>query len=111
MKESEIAAAVIRGEHLVVGEFRSGKVEVIKYRDKTTRAAMEFSAIRYNVEFAGEAVKVTERVPEGTQVTPEYIAAWKPPFPKGTAVVLRVVTWVTAKGDTSASGKLESISK
>lgn len=100
----EVLQRVQNSEPLLIVEYRSASVDVIKWRDKTTGKEMTFTKITHGVELGPKAVTVSERVPEGLDVS-----KWVQSIPKGAKAVLFLETLTREKGITSASGTLDQI--
>lgn len=104
MTDEEFLKRAKAGELIAIGEWRSSKAEIIKWRDHQTGRAMEAPNLKHNVEFAGTPVAVGERVAEGTKLEDIHVS-----FSKGDMVVLSIETISRTKGLMSATGRLERL--
>lgn len=101
IKEKELLPKVLSGGPLLVGEFRSQKVEQIKYLDQKTNKPAVFLKVTINLEVgeAAEPVAVEVRMPrdltEPSQVSLGLV--------KGNRVAARLSSLRKEKGSTSAS--------
>ena len=102
MKKQELIDGIIAGKFLALGEYRSGKVDRIDYRDNKTGQAKTFMKITHHVEVGSMPVIFSEKIPDG--VSPESI---KIPHVKGKMVVCSIQSLSTEKGVTSARGSIE----
>jgi hypothetical protein len=105
MKIDEAIKRWQSGERLLFGEYRASKAEVIKYRDKTTRAITSMSVLRHTVEVGPDSVVVNERVEDDFDA--EH---YKSPFAKGQKVIVHLDSLVIEKGIPQARGKITAIS-
>jgi len=90
-----------RGEKVLLCEYRFGKGERIKYRDKVTQKAAEFATIRHTVEVGDSSFIVGERAPENFDEN-----AYKSPIAKGTKCLLRYERFTVTSGVGQFSGTL-----
>lgn len=114
MKANEVMGLLQSGKPLVMGEYRRVKAEVIRWRDKQTRAAMEAPSIRYTVETPDETFEVSrfQEIPDGKtadQMVAEFVAA-KPEFQKGQRVVVEIHRWEPQNGVVRCRGVLHPVS-
>lgn len=104
MKKSELTAKVLSGEPLVCVEYRTGVVETISYRDKSTGRAASFSKVTHNVEAGSRNITVSERLPDGADP-----AKWVQTIKKGAPAVLILEGLSRERGIWQASGHLEPL--
>lgn len=71
------------GERILIGEYRFGKAETIKYLDKLTRKPSSFTSVKHTVEIGSESFQISERVAEGFDVS-----SFTAPMPKGAKCVV-----------------------
>jgi len=102
--ESELIAQILQGGIWAIGEYRLGKADVIKWRDKTSGKAMEGVVARHTIECGAEALVFSPRLPEGYAV-----ADFGPLLPKGTKCALQVNRVEVDKGNTTVSGTLHEV--
>ena len=102
IKEKDLLAKILTGsEPILVGEYRSQKVEAIKYLDKQTNKESVFLKVTANVEVGSDCapVSVEVRMPRGL-TDPASVSLG---LSKGNRVAVRLAKLVTEKGVTSAS--------
>jgi len=92
------------GKLVAVVEYRSSVVEHIAYRDKVTGRALSFDKITHNVELGALSIAVSERAPEGLDIT-KYV----PPVKKGTVCLWHVDSYARQNGAYRGSGVLEAL--
>jgi len=106
MKTSEIINALNKGGMFSVAEYRGGKAETVKYRDKVTTKAAEFSQILHNLESGNDMFVMQERLPDGAEV-----GKFEPPFKKGQKVFIKVETVEKVQGFLRATGTMTALSE
>jgi hypothetical protein len=106
MKKAELVTKVMAGEPLVVVEYRTGAVETISYRDKTTGRAASFSKVTHNVEAGPKNITVSQRL--GDDQDPK---AWVQSIKKGSMAVLILEGLRRERGVWSADGHLEALTE
>lgn len=104
MKKSEVLAFLEKGGIYMIGEYRSSKVDEVKYRDKVTGKGAKFASHLHVVETGDTTVTVQDRVEEGVDV-----ATLKPLFAKGTKVLVRVDSLERVQGFHRATGAMSPI--
>lgn len=87
-----------------LGEYRGGKAETIKYRDKLTGKTAEFSQIGHNLESGNDMFVLQERLGDGA--SPKDFV---PPFKKGAKVLVRLDTVERVQGFLRATGHMLTI--
>lgn len=102
MTKSQLMERVLAGEPLVLVEYRHSNAEIIKWRDKETKQALEAPTLRHTVETSRGSMAVQERVADS--FNPQ---AYTPPFKKGQKAVLKFTVWQSQKGAVTANGILE----
>ena len=102
MQIKEAQSKWATGEKLLVAEYRGGKIESLKLRDKDSGTVTERVIVRHQIEFGSDAVSITEWQPAGT--LPTAIAM---PFKKGDRVIFHLYSLSNVKGVLSAQGTLE----
>ena len=102
MKKAEVLPKVLNGEPLMIVEYRSSNAETIPWRDKETGRAINLNLLSHNVEAGTRTIRVSERVPEGTDLT-----KYEAPFKRGQLCVLHLEEFGREKGSFTARGKME----
>lgn len=103
-KKSEIMDRVMRGERVIICEYRSSKMENIAWRDKESGKAMSAAVIRHTLESGPDSVTVNERTAADFDSS-----KWVAPAKKGQLVALHFTEFKTERGLMSARGTLEII--
>lgn len=88
---------------VVVAEWRSVKVDVVKFTDKKG-GRREAVVARHGVEVGPVQMVISEWLPDGTK--PETVSI---PFKKGEMVILNVTEYTTSNGQALARGILERL--
>ena len=104
MKKVELLPKMMSGEALLVVEYRFSQGEVIPWRDKETGRAVNLQLLSHHVEAGYRSIRVSERVPDGTDVT-----NYESPFKKGQQCALHLDGFSREKGNYSARGRLEAL--
>jgi len=106
MKLSQVGAAVISGELLIVGTYFSGRVQRINVRDKqsTTGARKDLLITKEVVMTEKEPITVSRFLPDATLETEK---GWKPSAERGNKVIVRVTGFQEDLGNKSANGTIE----
>lgn len=86
-----------------VAEWRSVKVDVVKFTDKKG-GRREAVVARHGVEVGPVQMVISEWLPDGTK--PESVSI---PFRKGDIVILNVTEYTTSNGQALARGILEKL--
>jgi hypothetical protein len=101
MTIEQAVEAFKNGEKLMLCEYRHGKAERIKYRDKVSGKAAEFVTIRHTVEVGNDSFIVGERVPDDFKE-----ADYKPSIAKGSRCALKFERFQVQNGVGQFSGIL-----
>jgi len=104
MKKADALKRIGDCEPIILAEWRSHKVEVVSYRDKTTGRPMVFKKVLHNLECGSRPVTLTERMADDADEH-KYL----PPFKKGQTVALMLETMTREKSAFSATGTLELV--
>ena len=104
MKIKDAVAAFLAGDLIMVAEYRNHRAEQLHWRDKESGRQMEGPANNHGVEVGSVQVRVSERLPDGADVT-KVVS----PFKKGQRVLLRVTDLARVKGNMVAKGTLEPL--
>jgi len=102
MKQDEIMKHVLNGSPVVVVEYRSFKIETIRYTDKKTGSAVQKPMIKHGIEMGEQQATITEWLPDGVILTDV-----RPNFKKGDKCVLTIQGVEQVQGFASIRGKLE----
>lgn len=101
MKQDELIKRVLAGEPLIVVEYRSFKIDAIRYRDKQTQQTVARNIVKHGIEMGDAQVSVTEWLPDGTD-----LKTVNPAFAKGEKCVLKLRGMEPQQGFYNASGEL-----
>lgn len=101
MNKQQIADAILAGKPVVVVEYRSFKIDEIRYNDKKTGARVKRDIVKHGLELAGKPCVLTEWLPDGTNL--EII---KPQFRKGENCVLEIEELAGDRDTLTARGSL-----
>jgi len=93
LTEDQAVEMFKRGEKVILAEYRFGKAEHIKYRDKKTGQPASFTTVRHTVEVGDASFLVSERVPEGFKVE-----EFHSDIPKGARVLLKFEKFTVQNG-------------
>jgi len=106
MKVSQVGAAVIAGEILIVGQYFSGRVQRITVRDKqsTTGARKDLLISKEVVLTKKEPITVSRFLPDATLETEK---AWVPMAKQGDTVIVKLTGLQEDLGNKSANGVIE----
>lgn len=99
IKIDDASKMFLRGDTVVIAEFRSYKCEDRTWRDKQTGRATTGTFLFHSVEIGSRACSFVERPPDGVT---EANYQW--PYSKGQRVLIRLDSMVTEKGHTSIRG-------
>jgi len=102
MKQDEIMKNVLNGVPVVVVEYRSFKIETIRYTDKKTGSAVSKPMIKHGIEMGDQQATITEWLPDGAVLTDV-----KPHFKKGDKCILKIQGVEQIQGFASIRGTLE----
>jgi len=94
---------VFAGERLLVGDYRLGKAEAITYRDKSGKTANAV-VLRHTLECGNDVIAVSVFADDSVKAE-----TWKPPFAKGTKVVVRLESLVIDKGTITVRGDIQPL--
>ena len=109
MKEMTMKEAqdlFLKGEKILLCDYRFGKAEVINYRDKTDGKAKSFTTVRHTIEIGDASYQVSERVPEGFDA-----ANYKPTISKGQRCVLLFDRFAVQSGVGQFGGTIVPVAK
>jgi len=104
MKKEELLKRLEAGECLLVGEYRRGLAETIKWRDKVTKEQLQAPTVRHTIETATKSLTLNERPVEGFKVED-----WKQTIPTGTRVVVLVTQYQVQGGAVAVRGTCEPL--
>lgn len=105
MKQKELLDQVLKGNPVMVVEYRASEPEVVRFRNKETGSQEEIKKLTHTVEAGNTSFKVSERV--NGDFHPEN---YQSPFKKGTICVLHIESYSRDKGfNRVASGRLEAL--
>lgn len=107
IKQAEATAEFLAGKFVVVGEYRASSAETVNYRDKTTGRAASMESLRHTVETESGSFALDERVPDGAKASDVLASMKAAGLVKGSRVLVRLTSFLTQKGVTSARGTLE----
>jgi len=98
----EIQSRVLKGESLMVAEYRQTQIETVKMRDKVTGASRSSTVLRHGLETHKEQVSLSEWLPDGSD--PKNI---KLPASKGQMVVVVLTSMTRERGLLTIGGTME----
>jgi len=104
MTEQELLGRMMTGGVWAVGEYRNGKCESIKWRDKTSGKSMEALVGRHTIECGADTVTFSPRLPEDYRHE-----EFGPLVPKGTRVAIAVQRMEMDKGNVTLFGTLHEV--
>lgn len=105
MKKNEAQAVVESGKPVVMAEYRGGRGEIIRWFDKGNGRQQEARQVVHALETAsGEQFKLSERLPEGADVTKVAL-----PAKRGDRVLVVLRSWSVEKGNILARGDIYPI--
>ena len=90
-----------QGAKLLLCEYRHGKAERVRYRDKVTGKAAEFVTVRHTIEVGSDTFLVTERVPDDFDEV-----GYRPAIAKGARCVLQFDRFEVRNGVGQFVGRL-----
>jgi len=107
MKESDLLKNVLAGRPVVVVEYRSFKLDQLRFADKRQGGSMVTKPIvKHGIELRDTQASITEWLPDGFEVKQA-----KPTFKKGDRCVLTIQGIETVQGFASIKGVLEPLEK
>jgi len=104
MTKQQLTERLMNGELLLVGEFRNGKADSMRWRDKTSKQIMSQPLVRFNLETKNGTAVVSNNLPDGTDLAKVQIA-----FKQGDMVVCSVESASMSSGVLQLRGNLEAI--
>jgi len=96
--------AILAGGIYGFGEYRSSKIDHVRWTDKSTGRALEADMLKHTVEFGNDSVLVGERTAENF-VPSEYV----PPCKKGEKVLVKFLSLESTRGQLSGTGVLTPV--
>jgi len=94
MTTAEVMKLVEAGHAMMICEYRTTKIDHIKWTDKATGRKMEAALCRHTVENCEGSIVVGERIPDGTTDFKPYMERFK----KGQRVAIQVGGLTVEKG-------------
>jgi hypothetical protein len=101
MKTADVTKKFLAGGGVMaVAEYRMGSVDVINYRDKKTGVARSANVIKTTLEMGDKSLNLTEFVRDEKFT----VESWKPPYKKGTRVLVELTSLQESKGILTGDG-------
>jgi len=103
----QVNERVLEGQILAVAEYRGFRLEVIRYRDKKTGAAVSAPIVTHSVELGAKQARVAEWLPDETPIDDKGLAAnYVPAFKKGDRIIIKVESLKNDRGSCTIGGPM-----